>query len=266
MKSILLFANDDPGFDTRLKAALALARAGGGHITCLQARPFNTFVVADPFGGVYAPAALMATIEAADSAHQDRIETQLGAEGISWSWQREDGEPGPALVTHSSLADAIVISVPGTDPAAMAVASDVALHARSAVVAVPSAGSAFDPAGKAMIAWNGSAESAHALRLALPLLRLASAVEIVTIGAAGGRFLAAEASVYLARQGIAASVVERPAAGRRPAEALADAAAQTGAGAIVMGAYGHTRMREAVLGGTTRDMLRSAALPLVLAH
>lgn len=266
MTSILLYANDDPGFDTRLAAAMALAVATGGHVTCVQARPFNTFVVADPFGGVYAPAALMEKIEAADTAHQERSEALLGAGTLDWEWQREDGEPAQALVARSSLADAIVISVPAGDPAALALASEVALHARSAVLAVPRNGNRFDPTAKTMVAWNGSAESAHALRLALPLLRLVGRVDVVSIGGGGGRFAVADAAAYLARHGIATELVERRSEGHRPVEALIETAASLGAGTIVMGAYGHTRMREAVLGSTTRDMLRQAAISLVLAH
>jgi nucleotide-binding universal stress UspA family protein len=266
MKSILLSANEDGGFEARLQAALDVARASDGHVTCLQARPFNSFVVSDPFGGVYAPAALIERLETADNAHQEAIEARLKTEGVSWDWLREDGETGRALVARSSLADLIVVNLPGDDAAAMAVASDVALHARSAVLAVPRSGGRFDPAGKAMVAWNGSNESAHALRLAMPLLRMAAAVEIVTISAEAGRFPQLDASRYLARHGIMSELVERPAEGRRNADALIDAAGATGAGSIVMGAYGHTRMREAVLGGTTRDLLRRSPLPLILAH
>jgi nucleotide-binding universal stress UspA family protein len=266
MKSILLHANEDGGFETRLQAALDVARASGGHVTCLQARPFNSFVVSDPFGGVYAPAALIERLEVADNAHQEKVEARLKPEGVSWDWLREDGETGRALVTRSSLADLIVVTLPGDEAPAMAVASEVALHARSAVLAVPRGGGRFDPAGKVMVAWNGSNESAHALRLAMPLLRMASSVEIVTISAETGRFQQLDASRYLARHGIISELVDRPAESRKAADALIEAAAETGAGSIVMGAYGHTRMREAVLGGTTRDMLRRSPLPLVLAH
>jgi nucleotide-binding universal stress UspA family protein len=266
MKTILLHANEDSGLETRLTAALDLARAHDAHLLCLQARPLTSFIVSDPFGGVYAPATLIARLEEADSAHQERIEARLRGESLSWEWMREDGESGPALVTRSSLADLIVVSLPGDDAAALAVASDVALHARSAVLAVPRSGRGFDPAGRIMVAWNGSPESAHALRLALPLLKGAAAVEIVAIGAPGGRFPAPEASNYLARYGVTATVREETSERRKPAEALAAVAEAIGAGAIVMGAYGHTRMREAVLGGTTRDMLRHGSLPLILTH
>lgn len=266
MKSILLHANEDGGFEARFKAALDIARASDGHVTCLQARPFNSFVVSDPFGGVYAPAALIERLEAADSEHQEKMEARLRAENVSWDWLREDGEAGRALVARSSLADLIVVTLPGDDGAAMAVTSEVALHARSSVLAVPRAGRSFEPGAKTMIAWNGSNESAHALRLAMPLLRLSSSVEIVTVSAEMGRFPQLDASRYLGRHGIVSELIERPAEGRRAADALIEAAVATGAGSIVMGAYGHTRMREAVLGGTTRDMLRRSPLPLILAH
>lgn len=266
MKSILLFANDDRGFEARLQAALDLARAGGGHISCMQARPFNAFVVSDPFGGLYAPAALMKQLDEVDSLHQEQVEARLRAEGVAWDWQRHDGDPGHALLARSSLADVIVVDLPGDDDAPLAIAAEVGLHARSAVLAVPRGDRRFDPAGKVMVAWNGSPESAHALRLALPVLAIADSVTLVTIADESGRFPLLEASQYLARHGIASELAERPAVGRSPAQALLAAAAEIGAASIVMGAYGHTRLREAILGGVSRDMLRHSPLPLLLAH
>jgi nucleotide-binding universal stress UspA family protein len=117
-----------------------------------------------------------------------------------------------------------------------------------------------------MIAWNGSPKAANALRLALPLLRKASAIHIVTIVEEKEGFPATGASLYLSRHGLASQLHEWPADGRSVAAALQDAAATLGAAYIVIGAYGHSRFSEAVYGGVTRDFLRQSRVPLLLAH
>ncbi|WP_167737362.1 universal stress protein [Sphingomonas parva] len=265
MRSILLLANDDRGLEARLAAALALARRGSAHLSCLQSRPFNSLVVADPFGGVYVPAALLARLNQVDAEHRDRMEARLREEGVSWEWVQQDGETGRAIVARAALADLIVITLPGDDDAALSIAGEVLLHARAPILAVPAADAGFDPSARIMVAWNGSPESAHALRLARPLLAEAGGVTLVTAGDETGRFAVADAAAYLSRYGIAAEQDARPGGGRA-ADALIEAAAAVGAGAIVMGAYGHTRLRETVFGGVTRDMLRHSPLPLLLAH
>lgn len=77
---------------------------------------------------------------------------------------------------------------------------------------------------------------------------------------------ATDACQYLARRGIEPELHEWVQGDRPGSAALIDAAAMLKAGYIAMGAYGHWRLREIVLGGTTREMLRSSPLPLILAH
>ena len=117
-----------------------------------------------------------------------------------------------------------------------------------------------------MIAWDGSLEASHALRMTLPMLLRASAVHVVTVTEGHREFPATDAARYLARHGIEAELHGWPAEGRSTAEALNTAADRLSAAYAVMGAYGHTRLREAVLGGATRDMLHEAGVPLLMAH
>ena len=103
-------------------------------------------------------------------------------------------------------------------------------------------------------------EGSHALRLALPMLAKAKAVHVVTVLEDKSGFPATDACEYLARHGVASELHEWQRNGRRVADVLREAAAKLGASYIVMGAYGHSRIREAVLGGVTRDLLDDSDL------
>ena len=270
MKSVLLYANQDAGLEARLQAALDIARTFEGHLTCLQVTPYDSFIMGDPFGGIYALPTVVAQVQKTAEEHRRRIEARLDGEGVSWDWLRFDGAPAQLLVDRARLADLIVLSLPGADETAAqgthAIAADVLVHARSPVLAVPVAGRGFGGLGRALVAWDGSIESSHALRLTMPMLARASQVDVVTVSEGNTEFPATDASLYLARHGVESELSEWPRGGRSIAAALLDAAASLSADYLVMGAYGHTRMREAVLGGATRDMLRESGLPLLMAH
>ena len=266
MKSVLLYANPDAGFEARLQSALDVTRLFEGHLTCLQVSPYDSFIMGDPFGGIYALPTVVEQVRSSADEHRQRIEQRLGGEGVGWDWLRFDGAPGSLIVDRGRLSDLIVLSLPGTTPATGDIAADVLVHACSPVLAMPADARGFDALGAALIAWDGSLEASHALRLTLPMLRHAAAVHVVTVAHGHREFPATDASHYLARHGVPSELHEWPAEARSIAAALLDAAASLTASYVVMGAYGHTRLREAVLGGATRDMLHSSNLPLLLAH
>ena len=116
-----------------------------------------------------------------------------------------------------------------------------------------------------MVAWNGSGEAANALRTAIPLLA-GRRVELVSVGKDDGSFPATDALTYLSRHDIHAEarIVER--GGVTVEEALEKAAEAMGAGLIVMGAFGKSRLRETLFGGVTQYLVTSGRFPLLLAH
>ncbi|WP_346894334.1 universal stress protein [uncultured Roseibium sp.] len=137
----------------------------------------------------------------------------------------------------------------------------------------------FLPAGKApesigtnvMIAWNSRAQAAEAVSDALPLLKAADKVTLIVIDPVTGpddhgEVPGADMAVVLARHGVEVEV-RSVASGDRPvSQVLQDEAVAFGADLVVMGAYGHMRIRENIIGGTTRDMLETSKVPLLLAH
>lgn len=268
MKSVLLYANDDNGMESRLQAALDMARSFDAHISCLQVTPFDSFIMGDPFGGVYSLPTLVETVRKAEDEHRGRIEERLRMEGVSWDWSRLDGSPAQMAADRSRLSDIIVLSLPGggDHDGPLSMVGDVVLHARAPVLAVPQSSRGVDYLGTALVAWNGTFESCIALRLAVPMLVRAATVQIVTVTEDETEFPATGACEYLARHGIESELYEWPRDGQTMGEALLDAVSALSAAYVVMGAYGHSRLQETLLGGTTREMIRSGAVPLLLAH
>lgn len=268
MKSILLYANDDSGFEERLSTALEAASRFAAHLSCLQVTPFDAFIMAEPFGGMYALASVVEQLREKEQAHRTAVEARLGSAGVDWDWQHYEGQPANIIVQRARLADLVVLSLPNREDGAhfLALTADVALHARTPVLAVPGGHSGFELAGPAVVAWNGSAESAHALRSSLPMLCKASSVHIISVSGDHSDLSGSDATAYLARHGITAESRELPRAGHAVADVLLEAASALNAQYLVAGAYGHTRIREAILGGATRDLLTRSKLPLLLAH
>ena len=123
---------------------------------------------------------------------------------------------------------------------------------------------------KIVIAWNESAEAMHATRLALPLLKAAKEVHIAIIDPPehapdrsdpGGAL-----AVYLFRHGVTCDIQVMASSGKRVSDRLSQYIMECGGDLLVMGGYGHSRFREAILGGATREMLEYAKVPVVMAH
>ncbi len=122
---------------------------------------------------------------------------------------------------------------------------------------------------RVLVCWNGGRNAARATANALPFLRRANAVEIVTVGteaSAPAETSAADLSRHLARHGITADVKRIEPGNLKVSAAILNYAAKSGAGMLVMGGYGHSRLREFILGGTTRGVLAAMTVPTLMSH
>ena len=258
MKELLLNVSPDPGQEARVAVAVCLARSLGGHINCLQsvALPVS---VGDPSG---VPPDVVEVLEEGAAELQKHVEARLDEAGVECSWTREFGDAAALAVSHSRLSDVVILSATGSYPSVGA----VALNARTPVLAVPEGAQGFDVASPIVIAWNGSPPAANAMREVLPLIGAARSVHILTVDHDNEEFSAARSSEYLAHHSIQSEIHWRHSDGTSLAQSITDFAQQLGAGAVVAGAYGHNRIREMLLGSVTRELLRTSAIPLVLAH
>ncbi len=130
---------------------------------------------------------------------------------------------------------------------------------------------AIEPVGKRiLLGWNGSPEASRAMRSSMPLLRAADMVEASTIGPTAqgknGTDPGFALGVMLSRHGVEATTSHLPRAETNVAATLQRRAVEVQADMIVMGAYGHSRFRERMIGGATRDMLMTANIPVYFAR
>lgn len=270
MRSILVHADSTPAFEARLQAGLDLARAHGGHVTLHINTPFQRFVAMDPFGGAYLSQVAVEEAAAREEALVAQLASRMEREDVSWSIESSSSEPVDALSSAARLSDVVLVTLTTPlDDGPTVSALDVgglAVSTRAPVLAIPSDRRSFPVAGRAMVAWDGSHEAANALRAAVPLLSLASEVHLVTVTEKSDRFPPTEALRYLGHYGIRPELYERPRTHPTTEETLDAVAAELSADLVVMGAYGHSRLRETMFGGVTRYFLDFAKYPLLLVH
>lgn len=272
MRKVLLHVYDDDGFEARLQVALDIARRFNGRITCLQAVPYDYGMPADFYGAMSAQMVL--EYDKIAKEVRAEIEPRLAKEDVPWSWISSSGSASILLIRHAPIHDLIVVGAHnplGKKDAPSRLAGDLIERVRGPLLVVPSGAKSFDVEAAAVIAWNGSVESAHALRASMPLLEHSGAVHVVTVeekkDADKFDMPSTVASEYLSDYGITSEVTElsREKSGNA-AQTLLKAAEAREAGYIVMGAYGHSRLREQVLGGVTREMLKNPQTPLLMSH
>jgi nucleotide-binding universal stress UspA family protein len=268
MKNILLLAHDDSGQEARFQAALDIARAVRGHVTCLDVTIMPAFIGAEYTSG-FGTAALLADAVDREDDNRRGLQQRLQHEDVPWDWTDAAGDLAPCLIDAAALADLIVVNrqLDGFPvPDMRSAAGDLIVKSGRPILAVPQDLKRFDLA-RALIAWDGSPCAAAALRAAIPLLRLAESVSILEIDDRSVRAPAEHAAAYLSREGITATIVRAtPDDDERTADAIVRHAVQRHAGYIVMGGFGHLRFVEALIGGTTRSLLTRSPLPLFLAH
>lgn len=138
------------------------------------------------------------------------------------------------------------------------------------LVLIPDGRAPKSPLDRILVAWNGTRESARALAEAMPYLHKAKATTVVVVDeerpAGLQRSIGTDAVNHLQHHGIDASLHRVHGRGHDVAAALIEEAERLDADLMVMGAYGHSRLREMLLGGVTYDLLRRTPVPLVIAH
>lgn len=170
-------------------------------------------------------------------------------------------------------ADIVVLSAPYAEdarPRHETILESTLFSGQAPVLVLPEGGLPENFLGQVVIGWNDGSEALQSVRFAMPLLREAELVHIAVIDppergpdrAEPGRSLA----TMLDRHGVKAEVALLPKSHPRIAQVLQEYAEDVGAGLIVGGAYGHSRFRQAILGGATRDLLSGMKVPILLAH
>lgn len=179
------------------------------------------------------------------------------------------------IIAQSRAAELVIVSqaISGDDPPMLAdVPARVSVESGRPTLVVPSSWAPRDYGQNITVAWDDSREAARAVFDALPLLERAKKVRIVTVRAPSNKdddengMCSADIAATLARRGIDVDVEAVRPDGRRTGDALLSSAAVDGSDLLVMGAYGHSRIREFILGGATWDVLKNMHIPVLLSH
>jgi nucleotide-binding universal stress UspA family protein len=261
MRSILVQAGRDPGMAARLDTAMDIARRNEGHITLVIDTPIDHFVTVDPYGGTYVAREALEAALAQDEALAEAFAGRLANDDVPFDIAQFETQPVDAMAAAARLADVAIISRD------CGYAGDLAVAARCPVLVLNPAAPLRLPLTSTCIAWDGGDQAAAALRGSINLLEGCQSIHVLTVtNEQTEGFPPTDALRYLSRHGLKAELHELARNGSVE-ETLAREAARLGAQLLVLGAYGHSRVREFLFGGVSRYFLEEkAAPPLLLAH
>jgi nucleotide-binding universal stress UspA family protein len=272
-KTILVHLAHDQAHRTRLKVGIALASRYEAHLVALYiATPVSmpAEIAGRAASAAYIAEATEAAREHADHIHAE-IESLCARQKLSWEWLTAEGDHLDILGLHSQYADLALVSHSRAelieDRVVFHVPEHLPLVASCPVIVLPTEGEPNPIEDHVMIAWKECREAARAVASALPILQRAGHVTVLTVLPAeredlpGGRL-----AEYLARHGVKAHAVNDIDGHANIGEVILAHARQEKASLVVMGAYGHSRLREMVLGGVTRHVLGHLSVPVLLSH
>ena len=279
MKTILVPTEQGAAMVSALDTALLLARKFDSRIEGFALRPAVADLVAmDPDSGLTMVAVRENDVEMVRQAettfrsfmdsHRLPLSAGDGKASLSHAWLADAPSGHDFVGSYGRVFDVIVLARPGDEwqsPSMITLESALFESGRPVLIAPPTApGSLGD---NILVAWNGSTEQARTMADAMPLLRLAGRITILTVE---GASVAGPSGEQMARSlklnGIAADTLTVKPGKRSAGETILAKAEELGCDLIIKGAYTQSRLRQMIFGGTTRHILAHAKLPVLMAH
>jgi nucleotide-binding universal stress UspA family protein len=277
IKDITVYLNGLESDEGRIEQAAALCHRFDAHLTGLYLNVLPEIIASADLGvaGSYDWSLHESAMENGDVAEGLLRDRLLKATPLS-EFRRRDLYPNgiaAAMAAQARVSDLTVVSRPYAEEASsldVDVVEGALFGSGRGTLIVPATGPAVAEFPRILLGWRNSRESARAMAEALPMLRAAEQVFVAVVDEEGapeedGEEPAADIARHLGRHGVRVEV-RHLSRWNHTGEALLNEAKIVGANLIVAGAYGHSRLREWVLGGTTRDLLRHGTVPLLMAH
>lgn len=273
-QDILVHIDDSETLAGRLAVALELADRFGAHLTGVYVDPglaLPTLI------DVPVSPSLLDDLEAEHQARCERAEQTfrkiVDRSAVANEWRVAHGELAYTLSRHARYADLVVLGQEGADDQKVVIGGlpdSVVLTCGRPALVVPYIGARTSLGKHAVVAWNGSREAARAVHDALPILSQADRVDVLCIDPEHGEEHAdlpgADLCLHLARHGVKAEAQTVVAEDIEVGDLLLSRVSELNADLIVMGAYGHARWREVVLGGATKQLLKQMTVPVFMSH
>ncbi|BDG75165.1 universal stress protein [Roseomonas fluvialis] len=278
LNDVLVHLDSTPQAATRLAVAADVARRHQAHLTGLFVVDVSPPIMgaADAGSGAVLAGLIDAmradAIEAAGKVEATFHEA-LRREGIAGEWRAPEGSTAELVSLHARYADLVVLGQADAAgaPAGAAVLAATIFDSGRPVLVIPYAGSFASVGQRVLIGWNAGREATRAVHDALPLLAQAASVTISAVNpriglGAHGEQPGADIARHLARHGVTVTVEHTVAPEIGAADILLNRASELSADLLVVGAYGHSRLREFLLGGVTRSLLHQMTVPVLLSH
>lgn len=276
-KSILVHFDTTPQAGARLELALSIAQSCGAHLIGLY---LPELAQLPGFVGVEIPPSLL------DQLHREKLRRRneatnsfdraVSGSGLtSYEWRAPTGFPTDTAINEARYGDLVIIGQRNPEESnpflPEGFEASLLIGTGGPVLMTPYTSKHVKVAESALVAWNGSREAARAVKDALPLLTRARTVTVMTIGPRPADGESADASAadvarFLSRHGIHAETVFDADIAIDAGEWILSRASDLGTELIVMGAYGHTRLRELILGGVTKTLLNEMTVPVLMSH
>jgi nucleotide-binding universal stress UspA family protein len=273
-KTILVHVDNGKRSAVRLDIACRLARLSDAHLIGLHALtvvklPSYAMVEGGAQVREFHERMLTESAASAEAMFKQAVKA-VGVEKVEWRKSRRDAVD--SVPVHGRYADVLVIGQPNeTDGSGVEpdFAERLLLAAGRPALVIPYAGDFPTVGTRVLVAWNASREATRALTDAIPILREAKQVDVIAFNpkdAPHGEVPGADIGLYLARHGIKVSVSQQTAEDVDVGNQLLSRAADLDSDLVVMGAYGHSRMKELILGGATRTVPTSMTVPVLMSH
>lgn len=277
-RTFIVHVDDSPRSAPSIEAALRLARDAGARLVGVYLTPDREF--SPSVGAMFPPEALerlmraAADAQAAAEAAFRQATAALAPSHVGW--RAPAGDPIVAALAHGRACDLVVLGQPDPDDSRSRFAGELVtaslLGAGRPILVVPYTGAQPTLGKRILVATDGGREAARAIGDAMFLLERAAEVALLVGGseeAVGTTSIAqtgARLAEWLSDHGVAARVERYEWNAGGGDQWLLSRAADLGSDLIVMGGYGHARMREVVLGGMTRTILREMTVPVLMSH
>ena len=269
LNDLLVHVTNSKNARARIEASVALAMRHDAHLTGIGVRMSSKTPV---YALAAIPRDVLVEIEAREveemSTSKALFESITGQAG--WlersSWVEEAGETVDIISRNARLSDVTIIGQQANG-ALTDLPDDFVLQSGRPVLVIPEFGTPHPIGERVVVAWNGGREAARAVADAMPILEKSKSVTILSIepremGDLPGSGLAQ----HLARHGVDAIANRSVADNINASDVLLNFVADESADLIVMGAYGHSRLREVILGGVTRHLLTHMTIPVFMSH
>ena len=275
LKDIVVHVDFDDDASARLNAAMSLADSHGAHLVGVYAipKPFIPTYAEVQISAEVLEAQRKAAIEGAERA-KDTFDKATAGKGLSVEWRTQDGDAGKVLGFHCRFADLTVVGQPNPDsslfPGDRDLPDRLILTAGRPVLVLPPGYTGDLAAKRILIAWDEGPLASRAVHDALPLLQKAEKVVVMVANPAkapaGKRDPGADIAAHLARHGVKVEADHVTSGDMSVGNLLLARAADMSADLIVMGAYGHARWSELILGGVTNEVLTHQTVPALMVH